>query len=63
MPKLSTDRLFYAAVDPETGALLTEKLVGATTAADPIQTAGTTAAGGVLYQGAVTGILRIVPLK
>ena len=49
-------------VDPETGALRTEQFLGATTALDPIQTAGTTAPGRVLYQGAVTGIVRVVPI-
>jgi hypothetical protein len=56
------DKYFYAVVDPETGALLTERFTGATTAADPIQTAGTTAPGRVLYQGTVTGIMRVVPV-
>ena len=56
------DKYFYAVVDPETGALRTEQFLGATTALDPIQTAGTTAPGRVLYQGAVTGIVRVVPI-
>jgi hypothetical protein len=56
------DKFFYAAVDPGTGAVLTEQLIGATTASDPIQTAGTTAPGGTIYQGTVTGIQRITPL-
>lgn len=56
------DKYFYAVVDPETGALLTERFIWATTALDPIQTAGTTAPGRVVYQGTVTGITRIVPV-
>lgn len=56
------DKYSYAAVDASTGALLTEQFIGATTAFDPIQTAGTTAPGGAIYQGTLTGIQRIVPL-
>lgn len=53
------DTFSYAVVDPETGDLLQEQLIGATTAVDPLQMAGTTAPGQVLYQGTLTGILRI----
>lgn len=56
------DTYFYAAVDAATGALVTEQFMSATIAADPIQMAGTTAPDGVLYQGSVTGIQRIVGL-
>ncbi|MGO4256024.1 hypothetical protein [Marmoricola sp. RAF53] len=35
------------------------RLNGATTAVDPLQMAGTTAPGRVLYQGTLTGILRL----
>lgn len=56
------DTYFYAAVDAATGAVATEQFMGATIATDPIQMAGTTAPDGVLYQGSVTGIQRIVGL-
>lgn len=56
------DKFFYAAVDAGTGAVLTEQFIGAAIAADPMQSAGTTAPGGVIYQGTATGIQRIAPL-
>ena len=56
------DTFSYAVVDPETGALLAEQIIGATTAMDPIQMAGTTGPGRVIYQGTVSGLLRITPI-
>lgn len=53
------DTFSYAVIDPETGSLMQEQLIGATTAVDPLEMAGTTAPGKVLYQGTLTGILRI----
>jgi hypothetical protein len=61
--RFATDRQVLLRRGRSGDRCIADREVGATTAADPIQTAGTTAAGGVLYQGAVTGILRIVPLK
>ncbi len=58
-PASVIDTFSYAVIDPETGALLKEQLIGATTASDPLQMAGTNAPGRVYYQGTLTGILRI----
>lgn len=56
------DRFSYTAVDAATGAVLTEQLLGATTAFDPMQNMGSVAAGGVIYQGTFSGIQRIAAL-
>jgi hypothetical protein len=58
----AVDTFSYAVVDPETGNLLAEQIIAATTATDPLQTAGTTAPGRVLYQGTLSGLLRITPV-
>jgi hypothetical protein len=48
-------------VDPETGAVLSSAPLGATTAYETLQLAGNIAPNGTLYQGTITGILRIAP--
>lgn len=50
----------YAVIDAADGDVLTEQDLGAN-GVDPLQLAGTTAPGGVLYQGTLGSILRIAP--
>jgi hypothetical protein len=46
-------------IDPETGKQLSSVPLGATTAYETLQLAGNIAPDGTLYQGTLTGILRI----
>src|SRR4029079_14266911 len=55
------DRYSLVAIDPATGNVASRKLIGATTAQDTLQMAPTIAPGRVLYQGTISGILRIRP--
>jgi hypothetical protein len=74
VPRLSlADRLLYtvlrtpgdpegfafAAVDPATGAVLATQPLGAGFAFDTLQQVGTITPDGVLYQGTVTGLVRV----
>ncbi|MCX4746780.1 hypothetical protein OG455_14830 [Kitasatospora sp. NBC_01287] len=53
------DPYYYAEIDPRTGAVVRTSLLGVTSLYDSLQMVGTTAPGGVVYQGSLTGVLRI----
>ncbi|KJK59822.1 hypothetical protein [Saccharothrix sp. ST-888] len=53
------DPYYYAEVDPETGAAVRTKYVGAGFVSDTLQMVGSIAPGGVVLQGTTTGVLRI----
>ncbi|MFJ4652386.1 hypothetical protein ACIP5Y_14080 [Nocardia sp. NPDC088792] len=55
------DNYSYAVLDPATGTLESEQLVGATTAQDTLQMVGVIAPGRIQYQGTTTGFFRITP--
>ena len=48
-------------VDPATGEVRSSTPMGATTAYEALQLAGNIAPDGVLYQGTLTGLVRIAP--
>ncbi|MCW2549850.1 MAG: hypothetical protein JWN96_4310, partial [Mycobacterium sp.] len=49
----------YTVIDPATGAIRTSQLVGATSVFDTLQMVGSISRDRVLYQGTLTGILRV----
>jgi hypothetical protein len=55
------DSYALAAIDPATGQIESRTPVGATSAEDTLQMAPTIAPGGVLYQGTISGIVRVSP--
>jgi len=55
------DTYDLVALDFATGAVMGRATVGATTADDTLQLAGNTGPGRVLWQGTITGLLRIAP--
>ncbi|MFF2808118.1 hypothetical protein ACFVT2_13160 [Streptomyces sp. NPDC058000] len=55
------DRFAYAQIDPGTGKVTRTVPLGAGEPYDTLQQVGTIAPGGVVYEGTITGILRIAP--
>jgi hypothetical protein len=55
------DSYSLAAIDPATGTVESRQPIGASAAQDTLQMAPTIAPGGVLYQGTISGILRVSP--
>ncbi|MEV7182073.1 hypothetical protein [Kitasatospora sp. NPDC093679] len=53
------DPYYYAEIDPATGSTVRTRYLGAGFLYDTLQTVGSIAPGGVVYQGTVTGVLRI----
>lgn len=53
------DSYSLLAIDPGSGHVASRSLIGATSAQDTLQMAPTIAPGGVLYQGTISGILRV----
>ncbi|MEV7026530.1 hypothetical protein [Kitasatospora sp. NPDC093558] len=53
------DPYYYAEVDPATGTVGRTKFLGAGFLVDTLQMVGSIAPGGVVYQGTITGVLRI----
>ncbi|WP_329567581.1 hypothetical protein [Kitasatospora sp. NBC_01266] len=53
------DPYYYAEIDPQTGAVVRTAFLGAGFLFDTLQMVGTTAPGGVVYQGTMTGVVRI----
>jgi hypothetical protein len=55
------DSYALAEIDPATGRVESRQPIGATAAQDTLQMAPTIAPGGVLYQGTISGIVRVSP--
>ncbi|MFJ3669509.1 hypothetical protein ACIPSE_23950 [Streptomyces sp. NPDC090106] len=55
------DPYYYAQIDPATGAVVRTHYLGTSSLFDTLQMAGSIAPGGVVYQGTVTGVVRIAP--
>ncbi|MFF8782367.1 hypothetical protein ACF07W_34300 [Streptomyces sp. NPDC015140] len=55
------DHYSYAQIDPGTGAVVRRHHLGTSSLYDTLQMAGTVAPGGVVYQGTITGVVRIAP--
>lgn len=55
------DPYYYTQIDPETGTPVRDKYLGAGFLYDTLQMVGTPAPDGVLYQGTITGVVRISP--
>jgi hypothetical protein len=55
------DRYALAAIDPVTGKVESRRPIGATAAQDTLQMAPTISPNGVLYQGTISGIMRVAP--
>lgn len=53
------DSFFYAAIDPETGRTTRTQYLGTSSLYDTLQMVGSIAPGGVIYQGTITGVVRI----
>ncbi|MFI0169593.1 hypothetical protein [Streptomyces sp. NPDC017095] len=53
------DPYYYARIDPGTGAIVSRHYLGASSLYDTLQMVGSIAPGGVLYQGTITGVVRI----
>lgn len=53
------DRFDYAVIDPETGRLAATKTFGVGISSDTLQMVGTIAPNRILYQGTLSGIVRI----
>ncbi|MCX4447908.1 hypothetical protein ACIOEZ_20895 [Streptomyces sp. NPDC087866] len=53
------DSFLYAAIDPATGRTVRTHYLGTSALYDTLQMVGSIAPGGVIYQGTITGILRI----
>ncbi|MFI6686533.1 hypothetical protein [Streptomyces sp. NPDC050485] len=53
------DRFTYAQIDPDSGKVTRTLPLGAGPAYDTLQQVGTIAPGGIVYEGTITGILRI----
>jgi hypothetical protein len=53
------DPYAYAQIDPATGKVVRRHLLGATSLFDTLQMVGSIAPGGVVYQGTITGVVRI----
>ncbi|MFJ9844287.1 hypothetical protein ACIRYZ_28290 [Kitasatospora sp. NPDC101155] len=53
------DPYYYAEIDPETGAVVRKKWLGSGFIYDTLQMAGTIAPDGVVYQGTLTGVVRV----
>ncbi|MEU1088619.1 hypothetical protein ABZ401_17610 [Streptomyces sp. NPDC005892] len=53
------DNFAYAEIDPETGKTVRTKSVGTGSLFDSLQMVGSIAPGGVVYQGTITGVVRV----
>ncbi|MEV5599868.1 hypothetical protein AB0L33_00290 [Streptomyces sp. NPDC052299] len=53
------DSFFYAEIDPATGKTVRTHYLGTSALYDTLQMVGSIAPGGVVYQGTITGVLRI----
>lgn len=53
------DPYHYAQIDPDTGAVTRTRYLGLSSLYDTLQMVGTIAPGGVVYQGTITGVVRI----
>ncbi len=53
------DPFYYTEIDPATGAVVRTSWLGASSLYDTLQMVGSIAPGGVVYQGTITGVLRI----
>jgi hypothetical protein len=53
------DPYSYAQIDPETGSVVRRQHLGASSLYDTLQMVGSIAPGGVVYQGTITGVVRI----
>ncbi|MFB8211603.1 hypothetical protein [Streptomyces sp. NPDC056010] len=53
------DSFFYAEIDPATGKTVRTHYLGTSALYDTLQMVGSIAPGGVIYQGTITGVLRI----
>lgn len=55
------DSYFYTAVDAETGEVRARQHIGSTAAVDTLEMVGMITPDRVMYQGTITGLLRIAP--
>ncbi|WP_414170098.1 hypothetical protein ACMATS_33920 [Streptoverticillium reticulum] len=55
------DQLSYAQIAPRTRAVTRSRPLAAGAPYDALRQVGTIAPGGVVYEGTITGILRIAP--
>ena len=59
----AADLYRYTVVDPASGAIRSSQLVGAGPGFDTLQMVGSISRDRVLYQGTLTGILRVAALR
>lgn len=53
------DSFFYAEINPATGKTVRTRYLGTSSLYDTLQMVGSIAPGGVVYQGTITGVVRI----